>query len=244
MSNNMQAGGNTCPAGPLDDADSLPNLPRCCDRQRISPNLPRCCDRQRNSPNLPRCCDRRRVLFSSSSCDSDCSDSDSFTHAFPSSSGRRGPLTGHDMYSPKSVRRDMQIFSPCPRAAVQVSPSPAGRFFHPYRQGEAQAQIHGPHVDETNANSCAPWQTIRRGNARCATGKVEVFVFPVSNSFQVLSCNNGFGPDDSSGTTPGPAEDASSDVTSYVPQPPHRGCHSSFFVCSFTFFLQFLFQSL
>ena len=137
----MQAGGNSCPAGPLDDAASLTNLPRRCGRRRTPNSF------FLSSPNLPRCYDRQCISPSSSSCNPDCSDSDSFIHAFPSSSGQPGPPTGHDLYSPHSVSRDMPFFSPCPRAAVQVSPSPAGRFFHPYRQGEAQAQTHGPNVD-------------------------------------------------------------------------------------------------
>ena len=158
MPNNMQAGGNTCPAGPLDDADSLPNVPRRCGRQRIpdsfflsSPNVPRRCGRQRNpdsfffsSSNLPRCCDRQRISPpSSSSCDSDCSDPVSFNHASNSS------------HSSHDVRRGMQIFSPCPpRSAVQVSLSPAGRFFRPYRQGEAQVHVHGSNDDDSDAASC------------------------------------------------------------------------------------------
>ena len=46
MSNYLQAGGDTCPAGPLDDADSLLNLPRRCGRRRTPSRLP-------SSPNLP-----------------------------------------------------------------------------------------------------------------------------------------------------------------------------------------------
>ncbi len=167
MSINLQACGNTCPAGPLDEAHSLHNSPWCCDRRRTPSFLP-------SSHELPRCCDRRRISLLSPStcnydfaecslvaqaslahssldsrihspCDSDCSDSDLFTPAF------------HSSHSFHEVRRGTQIFSPCPpRSAVQVSPSPAGRFFRPYRQGEAQAHVHGPHADDTDAHSCTP----------------------------------------------------------------------------------------
>ena len=149
MSNYLQAGGDTCPAGPLDDADSLLNLPRRCGRRRIpdsfflsSPNLPRCCDRQRISPplsssstesevcELPIGVAQASLAHSSldsrihSPCDSDCSDSDSFTPAF------------HSSHSFHDVRRGTQIFSACPpRSAVQVSLNPAGIFFSPLPAG-------------------------------------------------------------------------------------------------------------
>ena len=154
------------------------------------------------------------------------------------------------MYSPHSVRPGMLIFSPCPRAALQVSPSSASRFFTPTSSCKAQVQIHGPSDDDTDANSSTTGKVEvdsspilnstptlnsmlydgmrlvqgRRGrtNSRARPSPVHVQTVETSNMFQELECY-GFGPDVLFGTTPGPAEEAMSGVPNYDPQPPHGG---------------------
>ena len=135
----------------------------------------------------------------------------------------------HASYS-DVVRRGMQIFSPCPpRSAVQVSPRRPGRFFAPYQRAKAQAHHHHDSDDDADADSCSTWHTVCHRRAKNSTGKVHGSPLQVgipselrlSNRFQELSCDSGFGFDEFD-STPGLAEDVF-DVTSSVPQPPHGG---------------------
>ena len=81
------------------------------------------------------------------------------------------------------VRRDMQIFSPCPpRSAGQVSLRRPGRCFAPYQRAKAQAHHHHDSDDDADADSCSTWHTVCHRRAKNSTGKVPLsrLAFPVN----------------------------------------------------------------
>ena len=207
MPNNLPASRKTCLAGPLHKSSSLHNVSPAVTRRRVSSSF-------FLSPN-PR---RHGSIPSTFPPHSGCSDSSGSpaSHASTSDANRRG----------------MQIFSPCPpRPAVPVSPRRPGRFFAPYQRSAAGQHHHSD--EDADADSCYDWHIVDRRHANNSSGKVPGSPcpcpigipsrIPVSNRFQELSDGNGFGPDVDSDSTPGPAKDDFSDVTSSSPRPPHGG---------------------
>ncbi len=77
---------------------------------------------------------------------------------------------------PEPIHQRILPMTHAPRAAIQVSPNRAGRFFAPYQRGEAQVHSHGvPHDEIVQVSPIraggffAPYQ---RGEAQVQVGRI------------------------------------------------------------------------